>query len=70
LAEIGDYRDFHTPEQLTWCGLALGLNESEGKKKPFGISKQGSNSLRTILVEIAQVVAKMGNSRLSRFFID
>lgn len=69
LAEIGDYRDFHTPEQLVkWCGLAPGLNESAGKKRPCGITKQGSKNLRTILVEIAQVVAKMSSNRLSRFF--
>ena len=69
LAEIGDYRDFRTPEQLVkWCGLVPGLNESAGKKKPCGITKQGSKNLRTILVEIAQVVAKMGNNKLSRFF--
>ena len=69
LAEIGDYRDFHTPEQLAkWCGLVPGLNESAGKKKPCGITKQGSKSLRTVLVEIAQVVAKMSNNKLSRFF--
>ncbi len=69
LAEIGDYRDFHTPEQLVkWCGLAPGLNESAGKKRPCGITKQGSKNLRTILVEIAQVVAKMSGNRLSRFF--
>lgn len=69
LSEIGDYRDFHSPEQLVkWCGLAPGLNESAGKKKPCGITKQGSKSLRTILVEIAQVVAKMRNNELSKFF--
>ena len=33
LAEIGDYHDFQTPEQLVkWCGLAPGLNESAGKR--------------------------------------
>lgn len=69
LAEIGDYQDFSTPERLVkWCGLAPGLNESAGKKMPCGITKQGSKNLRTILVEIAQVVAKMKNNRLSRFF--
>jgi len=69
LSEIGDYRDFHSPEQLVkWCGLAPGLNESAGKKKPCGIRKQGSKSLRTILVGIAQVVAKMRNNELSKFF--
>ena len=35
---------------------------------PCGITKQGSKNLRTILVEIAQVVAKMKNNRLSKFF--
>lgn len=58
LAEIGDYHDFQKSEQLVkWCGLAPGLNESAGKKSPCGITKQGSKHLRTILVEIAQVVA-------------
>lgn len=69
LAEIGDYHDFQTSEQLVkLCGLAPGLNESAGKKSPCGITKQGSKSLRTILVEIAQVVAKMSKNKLSRFF--
>ncbi len=70
LAEIGDYQDFSTPERLVkWCGLSPGLHESAGKKKSCGITKQGSKNLRTILVEIAQVVAKMKkNNRLLRFF--
>jgi len=69
LSEIGDYRDFGTPGQLAkWCGLSPGENESAGKKRPCGITKQGSKYLRTILVEIAHVVARMGNTRLSRSF--
>jgi len=69
LSEIGDYRDFHTPEQLAkWCGLVPGLNESAGKKRPCGITKQGSKNLRTILVEIAHVVARMKNTKFARFF--
>jgi transposase len=69
LAEIGDYRDFETPEQLAkWCGLNPGENESAGKRKSCGITKRGSKHLRTILVEIAHVIARMSNSRLSRFF--
>jgi transposase len=69
LSEIGDYRDFRTPEQLAkWCGLVPGLNESAGKKKSCGITKQGSKNLRTILVEIAHVVARMKNTRFTRFF--
>jgi transposase len=69
LSEIGDYRDFRTPEQLAkWCGLVPGLNESAGKKRPCGITKQGSKNLRTILVEIAHVVARMKNTKFTRFF--
>ena len=69
LSEIGDYRDFRTPEQLAkWCGLVPGLNESAGKKKSCGITKQGSKNLRTILVEIAHVVARMKNTKFTRFF--
>jgi len=70
LAEIGDYRDFQTPEQLAkWSGLNPGENESAGKRKQCGVTKRGSKYLRTVLVEIAHVIAaRIGNSRLSRFF--
>jgi len=34
LSEIGNYRDFQTPDQLAkWCGLNPGENESAGKKE-------------------------------------
>jgi transposase len=69
LAEIGDYHDFKTPEQLAkWCGLSPGENESAGKKKSCGITKQGSKYLRTVLLQIAHIVAGKGNTNLSRFF--
>jgi transposase len=69
LAEIGDYHDFKTPEQLAkWCGLSPGENESAGKRRPCGITKQGSKYLRTMLVQIAHVVAGKSNTKLSRFF--
>ena len=65
LAEIGDYHDFETPGQLAkWCGLSPGENESAGKKRPCGITKQGSKYLRTVLVQIAHVVAGKGNTML------
>jgi transposase len=69
LSEIGDYRDFETPEQLAkWSGLNPGENESAGKRKQCGITKRGSKYLRTVLVEVAHVIARRGNSRLSKFF--
>jgi len=70
LAEIGNYHDFKTPEQLAkWCGLSPGDNESAGKKRPCGITKQGSKYLRTMLVQIAHVVAGKTNTKLSGSFI-
>jgi transposase len=69
LSEIGDYHDFRTPEQLAkWCGLTPGLNESAGKKRSCGITKQGSKHLRTILVEVAHVVSRMKHNRFTGFF--
>lgn len=69
LSEIGNYRDFKTPEQLAkWSGLNPGENESAGKKRQSGITKRGSKYLRTVLVEVAHVIARTGNSRLARFF--
>ena len=37
LSEIGNYRDFQTPEQLAkWCGLNPGENESAAKRGNAG----------------------------------
>jgi transposase len=69
LAEIGDHRDFKTPEQLAkWAGLIPGEHESAGKKRQCGITKRGSKYLRTILIEAAQSVALAGKTRLARYF--
>jgi transposase len=69
LSEIGNYRDFQTPDQLAkWCGLNPGENESAGKKKKCGITKRGSKHIRVVLVQAAQTLSNMKNTRLSRFF--
>ena len=69
LSEIGNYRDFKTPEQLAkWCGLNPGENESAGKKKKCGITKRGSKHIRVILVQAAQTISNMNKTALSRFF--
>jgi transposase len=69
LSEIGNYRDFQTPEQLVkWCGLNPGENESAGKKKKCGITKRGSKHIRVVLVQAAQTISNMKNTSLSRFF--
>jgi transposase len=69
LSEIGNYRDFQTPEQLAkWCGLNPGESESAGKKKKCGITKKGSKYIRVMLVQAAKTIGRMKNSRLSRFY--
>ena len=69
LSEIGNYRDFQTPDQLAkWCGLNPGENESAGKKKKCGITKRGSKHIRVVLVQAAKTIGNMKNTRLSRFF--
>jgi hypothetical protein len=69
LSEIGNYRDFQNPNQLAkWCGLNPGENESAGKKKKCGITKRGSKHIRLVLVQAAQTISRMKNTRLSRFF--
>jgi len=69
LSEIGNYRDFRTPEQLAkWGGLNPGENESAGKKRKCGITKRGSKHIRVVLVQAAQTISNMKNTRLSRFF--
>ncbi|MHB8118089.1 MAG: IS110 family RNA-guided transposase [Methanothrix sp.] len=69
LSEIGNYRDFQTPDQLAkWCGLNPGENESAGKKKKCGITKRGSKYIRVVLVQAAQTISNMNKTGLSRFF--
>jgi hypothetical protein len=69
LSEMGDYRDFQTPDQLAkWCGLIPGENESAGKKKKCGITKKGSKHIRVMLVQAAQTISNMNKTALSRFF--
>lgn len=71
LAEIGDCHQFSSGKHLvSWAGLAPGLNESAGKQTPGHITKRGSKSLRTFLIEPAQSIAGMKvNNHLKRFFL-
>jgi transposase len=69
LSEIGDYRDFQSPDQLAkWCGLIPGENESAGKKRKCGITKRGSKYIRVVLIQAAQSISNMKNTALSRFY--
>jgi transposase len=54
LAEAGDIRRFGSQRKATaYAGLAPGIRESAGKSKQLAITKQGSQLLRTTLVETA-----------------
>ena len=70
LAEIGNYKDFVTAEQLaSWCGLTPKVSQSADKLVTGSITKQGSKHVRRILVQVAHAIAKSKNSKLKRFFL-
>lgn len=71
LAEIGDYRDFETPDKLAaWAGIVSSVYQSANKLSLGRITKQGSKHLRWILVEVANAVIKVkGRNKLKSFFL-
>ena len=59
LAEIGDMGRFPSKQALaSYAGLVLVVRESAGRKKRGGITHQGSNTLRWILLQVAQVACR------------
>ncbi len=70
LAEIGDFRDFKTPDKLAaWTGIVSSVYQSANKLSLGRITKQGSKHLRWILVEVANSVIKVkGRNNLKSFF--
>ena len=70
LAEIGNYKDFETGEQLaSWCGLTPNVSQSADKLVTGSITKQGSKHVRRMLVQVAHAISRMKNSKLKRFFL-
>ena len=70
LAEIGNFRDFLTPEQLaSWCGLTPKVSQSADVLVTGSITKQGSKHIRRMLVQVAHIIARAGNSKLKKFFM-
>jgi transposase len=70
LAEIGNYKDFETAEQLaSWCGLTPEVSQSADKLVTGNITKQGSKHIRRMLVQVAHAIAKSKNSKLKRFYL-
>jgi len=59
LAEIGDVARFRNKQALaSYAGLVPVVRESAGRKKRGGITHQGSNTLRWILLQVAQVACR------------
>ena len=70
LAEIGNYRDFASPEQIAaYFGLVPYVYQSAGKLYTGPITKMGSKHLRWILVQVAHAASRVKNSMLRRFFL-
>jgi transposase len=59
LAEMGDVGRFGNKRALaSYAGLTPVVRESAGKRKRGGITHQGSNTLRWIMLQVAQVAAR------------
>lgn len=70
LAEIGNFKDFSTPDRLAaWCGLVPSVYQSADKLLTGSITKQGSKHIRWIMVQVAQAAAKKRGSKLRKFFL-
>ncbi|NJD77688.1 MAG: IS110 family transposase [Candidatus Methanoperedens sp.] len=70
LAEIGNYKDFKTGEQLaSWCGLVPSVSQSADVLVTGNITKQGSKHVRRMLVQVAHAIVRSKSSKLKRFFL-
>ena len=70
LAEIGNYRDFPSAEKLAaWCGIVPSVYQSADTLRTGTITKQGSRTLRWVLVEVAHAAARTKHSALYRYVV-
>ena len=59
LAELGDVARFGSKRAVaSYAGLTPVVRESAGKRKRGGITHQGSNTLRWMMLQVAQVAAR------------
>lgn len=59
LAELGNVERFSSKQALaSYAGLVPVVRESAGKRKRGGITHQGSDTLRWIMLQVAQVAAR------------
>ena len=70
LAEIGNYRNFSSPEQLaSYFGIVPFVNQSADKLHNGCITKHGSKHLRWIMVQVAHAASKKIGSKLRKFYL-
>jgi transposase len=71
LAEVGDFRDFSSPDKLAaYCGLVPSVYQSAGKLINGHITKHGSPHIRSMIIEVAHAIIRTKrNSRLKKFFL-
>ena len=71
LAEIGDFRDFSSPDKLAaYCGLVPSVYQSAGKLINGHITKHGSPHIRAMIIEVAHAIIRTKrNSKLKKFFL-
>jgi transposase len=71
LAEIGDFRDFSSPNKLAaYCGLVPSVYQSAGKLINGHITKHGSPHIRSMIIEVAHAIVRTKrNSMLKKFFL-
>lgn len=70
LAEIGNYRNFNSSEQLaSYFGIVPFVNQSADKLHNGCITKHGSPHLRWIMVQVAHAASKKIGSKLRKFYL-
>jgi transposase len=71
LAEIGEFRDFSSPNKLAaYCGLVPSVYQSAGKLINGHITKHGSPHIRAMIIEVAHAIIRTKrDSKLKKFFL-
>ena len=69
LAEIGDAKRFANGKKIaSWSGLCPSVYQTADKNLT-GSLKQGSKNLRRMMIQVAHVASRVGDSRLRLFFL-
>jgi len=72
LAEIGDFRDFSSPDKLVaCCGLVPSVYQSAGKLINGHITNHGSPHIRSMIIEVAHAIIRTKrDSKLKKILLE